>query len=101
MAINKDLLELATFKCLCEAPLTVKEALQVAEATVQDLFEAGLKSKEIELVRSWFRSESQRLISQSMLDKSMIAESSKGTISNQRLREIIAEEVIAFEGKKH
>jgi hypothetical protein len=36
-----------------------------------------------------------------MLDKSMIAESSKGTISNQRLREIIAEEVIAFEGKKH
>ena len=100
MPIKKDLLELATFKCLCEAPLTVSEALQVAEATVSDLFEVGLSGEEIECVQRWFRQESQRLINQSMIDKSMIAESAKGTISNDRLREIIAEEIISFESKR-
>jgi len=97
MAIKKELLELAAFKSLCEAPLTINEALQIAEASLADFFDCGLKRNEITEVRKWFRREAQRMMGQSMIDKSMIAESSKSAINSGRLREIIAEEIIRFE----
>ena len=99
MAINKDLLELAAFKCLCEAPLTTEEALQVGEASMEQLCDVGLSLSEVQFVREWFRRESQRLISQSMMDKNMIAEAARGSIKSKRLREIIAEEIINFENR--
>jgi len=100
MAVKKELLELAAFKSLCEAPLTLDEALQIASATLVDFFDCGLKRSEINEVRRWFRREAQRMIGQSMMDKSMIAESSKSAIQGERLREIIAEEIIRFEKRK-
>jgi len=100
MAIKKELLELAAFKSLCEAPLTVDEALQIASASLTDLFECGLSHGEISEVKIWFRREAQRMIGQSMINKSMIAESTKSAIEGKRLKEIIAEEIIVFEKRK-
>ncbi len=96
MAIKKEVLELASFKCLCEAPLTAGEAVQIAEASMEDLLEIGHTISEVKSIVAWFRLESQRLITQSQLDISMIAESAKHTIGSKRLREIIAEEVVGF-----
>ena len=100
MAVKKELLELAAFKSLCEAPLTIDEALQIASATLTDFFDCGLRRSEISEVRRWFRREAQRMMSQSMIDKSMIVESSKSAIKGNRLREIIAEEILRFEKRK-
>ena len=101
MAIQKDLLKLAVYKSLSQAPLTIDEALEIGNADTIELMECGCSHAKVELVRSWFKHEAQRMLGQAQLTRSPISESArKSGLIGKRLKTIIAEEVIKFEKKK-
>ena len=90
MAIEN--LELAVVKSLSEAPLSLDEALELAEAQSGELMEMGLTIGEVNNVRNWFKHEAMRHIAQSQLQPALYQEGRARKIGSAELRSLIREE---------